>query len=359
MNITPWFSFLTNLRLDLEFFNNSLADYFIFGLWLIGFLTLFYIIQTIVIKKIESLTKNTQTDIDDTLIEVIKTIKPSFYFFVAFYLALKTLIIPAMVQTTINWLLAFWLGYQIIKAISVLIDYLFKRKIKNEDPATASALKTISTISKFVVWIIVLLFILSNLGIEITSVIAGLGIGGVAIAFALQNILSDLFSSFAIYFDKPFVVGDFIIVGDKMGVVEKIGLKTTRLRALQGEEITFSNQFLTSAQIQNFKKMAERRVVFKLDFTYNTPSEKLKQIPNIIKNIVDQQENARFDRAHFASFGSSALVYEIVYYVLSADYNEYMDIQQNLNLAIKLDLEKLAVDFAYPSQTIYLNQKLD
>jgi MscS family membrane protein len=179
---------------------------------------------------------------------------------------------------------------------------------------------------------------------------------GVAIAFAFQNILEDLFSSFAIVFDKPFKIGDFIIVGDKLGVVEKIGIKTTRIKSLQGEEIVISNKELTSAQVRNFKKMETRRISFSFGVTYQTPTEKLKGIPKTVESIIEETDNVRFDRAHFNEFGDSALLFEVVYYVEGNDYNMYMDAQQQINLKIKESFEKDGIEMAYPTQTIFLQK---
>jgi len=198
--------------------------------------------------------------------------------------------------------------------------------------------------------------VLSNLGVNITSLVAGLGIGGLAIALALQSVLSDLFSSFSIYFDKPFQVGDYIIVGKHSGTVEKIGIKSTRIRASQGEEIVISNQELTSARVQNFKKLKERRNTTSIGVTYETSTDKLKKIPDIIKYIIEEEKNARFDRVYFTTFADSALVFDLVYYVKSDAYSVYLETQQNINFKIKEAFEKEGIDMAYPTQTIYLTK---
>lgn len=186
--------------------------------------------------------------------------------------------------------------------------------------------------------------------------IAGLGIGGVAVALAAQAILGDLFSYFAILFDRPFEVGDFIILGDFLGTIEHIGIKTTRVRSLGGEQLVFSNTDLTSSRVRNYKRMGQRRVVFKLGVTYQTTLTQLETIPGMIEKIVKNVKNTTFDRAHFLSYGDFSLIFEVVYYVMSRDYNKYMDIQQEINFAVKKEFEAGNIEFAYPTQTVYLTK---
>ena len=216
---------------------------------------------------------------------------------------------------------------------------------------------SMSFIARLVLWATILLLILDNLGIDITALVAGLGIGGVAIALAVQNILGDLFASLSIVLDKPFVLGDFVIVGDLMGSVENIGIKTTRVRSLSGEQLVFSNNDLLTSRIRNFGRMQERRVVFKLGVIYQTPADKLEEISGIIREAIEAQDKTRFDRSHFASYGDFSLDFETVYYVLSADYNLYMDIQQAINLSIFRRFADEGIEFAYPTQTLFLEKE--
>ncbi len=321
------------------------------------FLVVFKVFQVVILNRLTALAKKTATDIDDTLIRIVRSIRPSFYIFIALYAALYFLALSDTARSILDALLIVWIVYQVVTAVQILIDYMVKKKLgEEEDKAAENAVGILGLAAKVVLWTIALLLILSNLGINITSLVAGLGIGGLAVALALQNILSDLFSSFAIYFDKPFAPGDFIVVGDKVGVVEKIGIKTTRLRALQGEEIVISNQELTSAQVQNFKKMEERRVAFSFGVTYETPVALLKQIPALVESIVSAEKDVRFDRAHFNRFDDSALSYDIVYYVKSSEYMVYMDTQQAINLAILEQFEALGISMAYPTQTLYIQK---
>jgi len=203
-----------------------------------------------------------------------------------------------------------------------------------------------------------LLLALDNLGVNITALVAGMGIGGIAVALAAQNILGDLFASISIVLDKPFVINDFIIVGDYMGSVEHIGVKTTRIRSLSGEQIVFSNTDLLNSRVRNFKRMVERRVVFSFGVVYGTPAEKLEAIPGIVRGIIEAIDGTRFDRAHFAKYGDSSLDFEVVYFVVTGDYNVYMDIQQAINLAIYRSFEDEGLGFAFPTQTIFLGNEL-
>jgi len=214
----------------------------------------------------------------------------------------------------------------------------------------SSAHGLIIIVARMLIWIILFLLVLENFGVNITALIAGLGIGGVAMALAVQNILGDILGSISIVLDKPFELGDFIVIGDTMGSVENIGIKTTRLRSLGGEQIVLSNSSLLSGRIQNFKRMYERRVVFSFGVTYDTPNEKLLAISEEVEKILRSREKVRFDRAHFKEFGPSALVFEVVYFVLSPDFNFYMDIQQHVNLELKSHFERLGVRFALPTQ---------
>lgn len=224
------------------------------------------------------------------------------------------------------------------------------------DPSKLPTLSIVGTLGQFAIWIVAGLLILDNFGVDITALVAGLGIGGIAVALAVQKLLEDLLSSVAIVLDKPFEIGDFIIVGDLMGTVERIGIKTTRLRSLSGEQLIFPNTDLLGSRIRNFKRMYERRVVFTLGVTYQTSLTKLKEIPGILREIVEKAEGARFDRAHFVRYGPSSLDFEVVYYVLSSDYLIYADIQQAINLAIFERFTEAGIDFAYPTQKLLIEK---
>jgi len=349
----------------LSVWGNSLFEYLMALALFVVLTVVFKVIQFVILRRLVKLAKSTKTDIDDTLIRIVESLRPQFYGFLAFYLALFSLELSTTVGKVFTALLLVFIVYQVIKATGVLIDYVSEKRMQKEkaeggkiDPGTTAVFNLVRTLSKILLWAVGLLLILSNLGIEITSLIAGLGIGGLAIALALQNILTDLFSSFAIYFDKPFEVGDFITVGEHSGTVEQIGIKTTRLRALQGEEIVISNQELTSARIQNLKKMKERRVSFSFGVVYDTSAETLKAIPEMVRKIFDEVKSggARLDRAHFKTMSDSSLDFDVVYYVPTREYSDYLDIQQELNLKIIEQFKKEKIEFAYPTQTVYVGK---
>ena len=221
--------------------------------------------------------------------------------------------------------LALWLDVACVSALSI---------VGARAHAGHVTITLLSYLLRTVVWVVALLAVLDNLGVNITALVASLGIGGVAVALAVQTILSDLFASIAIGLDKPFEVGDFIVFGSVAGSIEHIGLKTTRIRSLGGEQIVCSNTELLKQTIQNYKRMAQRRIVFTLRVPYGTPLDTLAALPTDVRAQIESQPDTRYDRAHIARFGDWALELEAVYYVMSADYNRYMDIQQDINLGI-------------------------
>jgi len=337
-------------------FNNELSLYLkSLGLFIVLMLG-FKIFNSVILKKLSHIVNKTKISFDDALIDIVNSIKPSFYIYLSFYLSTKMLNFPFFLDKILDIILLIWIVTQAMVAVQILINYFAAKVINTDDPGEKAAIDLLTKAIKFALWVVAILFILSNLNVNITSFVAGLGIGGVAIAFAIQNILSDLFGSFAIYFDKPFVVGDYIVFGDQKGTVEKIGIKTTRLRSLFGEEIVVSNKDLTSSIVRNFRKMKERRVVFNFGVTYDTPTEKLREIPQIIKKIIEEFEIARLDRVHFKKFSDFSLDFEVSYYLSTPDYNKYMDVQQEINLKIMDVFNEKKIEFAFPTQTIYSKQ---
>jgi small-conductance mechanosensitive channel len=282
-----------------------------------------------------------------------------FFLMLSLFTGLRTLEMSPATRLTLGSALTiavFWqLGIWATAAASAWFDRR-RHAHGGTDRVASGSLGVIAFIVQGVIWTVVILLALDNLGINITALVAGLGVGGVAVALAVQNILGDLFASLSIAFDSPFVVGDFLIVGEFLGTVEHIGIKSTRLRSLSGEQIVMSNADLLKSRLRNYGRMSERRVVFTIGVTYETPTEKLESIPPLIRGIVEAQSGTRFDRSHFAAHGAASLDFETVYYVLSADYNRYMDIQQDINMHIHREFEKLGIDFAYPTQRVLLER---
>ena len=316
------------------------------------------LLKIVVLKRLKTWAKQTTTTIDDFLIRLVgKNLFPLLYFG-AFYLGVLGLTLDPSLKKGIDVLGLVLLTIFGVRFLISIITYTLETHWikKGRDIARDHSLKGIVKALQAIIWGLAIILLLDNLGFQVSAVIAGLGIGGVAIALAAQAILGDLFSYFAILFDRPFELGDFIILGDYLGTIEHIGIKTTRVRSLGGEQLVFSNSDLTNSRVRNYKRMGKRRVVFKLGVTYQTTLQQVKEIPVIITNVIKNVKDTTFDRAHFFAYGDFSLVFEVVYYVMSRDYNKYMDIQQEINFAIKEEFEKREIEFAYPTQTLYVNK---
>ena len=234
------------------------------------------------------------------------------------------------------------------------VDVAVRRTVRARGDASIVTATLLGLLLRTFVWAVALLAMLDNLGVNITALVASLGIGGVAVALAVQTILSDLFASISIGLDKPFEVGDFIVFGSVAGSIEHIGLKTTRIRSLGGEQIVCSNTELLKQVIQNYKRMQQRRIVFTVRVSYKTDVSLAAKVPEILRERITQQADVRYDRAHLARFGDSALEYEAVYYLMSADYNRYMDTQQAINLGIMRSLEEAGIALALPERIVHV-----
>jgi len=342
------------------FYGNSLAQWavtlFVVLLTLVGLL----IIRNIIITRLKALASRTKTQIDDIILNLLRSTRFIVLLVLAVYTGSLFLTLPEKLSEILKIIVVLSLIFQAALWGNSLINWWvenYKKRKMEKDPAEATAIGALGFVSKLSLWALVALWALDNMGVDITGLIAGLGITGIAVALALQNILGDLFASLSIVLDKPFVIGDFIIVDNYLGTVEHVGLKTTRVRSLYGEQLVFSNSDLLNSRIRNYKRMYERRVVFTIGVTYQTPAEKLEKIPRIIREAIEAQENARFDRAHFKEFGDFSLNYEIVYYVTQPDYIVYMDIQQAINLILVRKFEEEGIEFAYPTQTLFVSME--
>ena len=310
------------------------------------------------VRRLTLLSEKTRTFFDNVFVSALKAIKPLFVFIIALWLGLRCIDrsgFEMMVDLTLVLALTLQAAFCISRMVNAYITH-YAASQREENPGSVSAMQGLSFIAQLAIWSVAILLIVDNFGYDVNALIAGLGIGGIAIALAVQNILSDLFASLSIILDKPFVVGDFVIVGDLMGVVERIGIKTTRVKSLSGEQLIFSNADLLGSRIRNFKRMEERRVVYTFGVVYQTTPDQLGAIPPLLTTIICGQSHVRFDRAHFKNFGESSYDFEVVYYMGTPDYNQYMDTQQAINLAMCREFEKMGIEFAYPTRTIFMNQ---
>jgi small-conductance mechanosensitive channel len=340
-----------------EYFGNTVQQYVVALSIIIGGILLVRLFRRRLLNQIKKWTEKTETKLDDYIISVIEKFGLPILTFVVIYFGLSYLTFSEKADKILDNAMVVVVTIYMIRLFSAMIRITLESFISKQEGGQEKLkqLNGIMLIVNVLIWAVGLLFLFDNLGYNVTTIVAGLGIGGIAIALAAQNILGDLFNYFVIFFDRPFEVGDFITVDDKKGTVEHIGIKTTRLLSVNGEQLAFSNSDLTKSRIHNFKRMNRRRIVFTLNVVYETSFEKLQQIPNLIRDIITIQEHATFDRAHFAKYGSYSLDYEIVYFIESSDYNEYMSIQQAINLSIFKAFAEHGIGFAYPTQTVLVN----
>jgi len=344
--------------LDYVLYQNTVLRWLIAIGVALGTAFLLGLLRRLITRQLDRFAKRTATDLDDIISRTLAQTRGFFLLAVGIWIGSQFLTLPERVQSFVRVLVVvvtvIQLGFWSSTLLRALIDR-HARSILETDPGAATTMRAMGVIVSLALWLVLALMGLQNLGIEIGPLLAAMGVGGIAIAFALQNVLSDLFASLSIVLDKPFVIGDFVLVGDLAGTVEQIGLKTTRIRSLSGEQLVFSNSDLLGSRIRNFKRMQERRALFTVGVVYQTPQSKLEAIPGMIRQIIEAQELARFDRAHFKAFGASSLDFEIVFYVLRPDFNSYMDTQQSINLAVFKRFEEEEIEFAYPTQTLFLD----
>ena len=346
--------------LKLEILNNTVADYLAaLVIWLVCFLVL-RVLRNFFSRRMDRVVEAHTTSVNAGLYDSFETALYTLVRFAAFHAAAATLNYgPHATSIVENVLFAILVCLVLVvafRAATLLFDlYLRSRGGRLESHKARAILPVL----KGVLWVITAVFLLDNFGFKITSILAGLGVAGVAVGLAAQAILGDLFSYFAILMDRPFQLGDFIIVGDYLGSVEHVGLKTSRLRSLDGEQIVMSNSDLTGSRVRNYGRMFRRRVLFRFGVVYQTPPDKLEAVPGMVREIVEAQGGASLDRAHFFRFGDSSLDYEVVYYVSSPDYNVYMDIQQAVCLGMIRRFAAEGIDFAYPTRTLFVSGSLD
>ncbi|MEM1255690.1 MAG: mechanosensitive ion channel family protein [Cyanobacteria bacterium P01_H01_bin.21] len=340
------------------FLGNTVEAYSIALLNIAVGVAIAHLLKRIILHRLKRWAKRTTNTLDDQLVRLIERPTLWLLYLGSCYISLQNLTLyPTVAQllTVVGVIFATLLLLQLVGSVAEygLRIYGF---IHRDQPNIRQSLNALIPAVRVVLWAIGIVFVLDNLGFDISAVVTGLGISGVALALASQGILQDLFSYFSILLDRPFEIGDFILIGEMMGTVEHVGIKTTRLRSLDGEQLILANTDLTASRIQNFQRMEQRRIQFNLGVTYETSVTQLEQIPETIRHIIDEIPQATFDRAHFASFGDFSLNYEVVYLVETNDYTVYRDIQQRINLAVKQQFDQTGIEFAYPTEVLYLNQ---
>jgi small-conductance mechanosensitive channel len=341
--------------LEWQFYHNSVHAWLIAGIVFAVIGATLLIARTLLARRLAAVAKRTSNAADDAIVDLLRRTR---YFFIltaaiagaSFFLDLppralsvgRTLgTIALIVQLAIwgNGLITFWFRN-------------YAERKADTDVASRTTIAAFSFVARAILWSMLLLVGLNRLGVDITALITGLGVGGIAIALAVQNVLGDVFAALAIVLDKPFAVGDAISVDTMTGTVENVGLKTTRIRSVNGEQLIFSNTDLLKSRIRNFKRMQERRVVLTIGVSYDTPPDTVARIPTMLREAVEAQEQVRFDRSHFMSYGDSSLVFETVYFVLTADYLAFANTNQAVNLAVLRRFSAEGIDFAFPTRTI-------
>ncbi len=342
---------------DLTFLDNDLRHWGLALAVTVATAGLLRLVKAIAVSRLGALAKRTATTVDDAVVDALRgtrvitlvaggvaagvtrlELEPG-----AEAVVMKIVLLVMILQVAL-WVMATTIGWL----------HRYRDRVLENDRGAATSVGAMSFLARLIIWSVAVLVALDSMNVDVTALITGLGIGGVAVALAMQNVLGDLFASLSIVLDKPFVIGDFLIVDTYMGAVEYVGLRTTRIRSLSGEQLVFSNSDLLKSRIRNYGRMIERRVVFRIGVTYGTPLEKLKIIPGIIKDAITEHDNTRFDRSHFATYGDWSLQYEAVYYVLAADYTMYMDVQQAINFRLRERFDAEGIEFAFPTQTLYV-----
>lgn len=346
--------------LDELFYGNAVQSWFV----AVGIAVLTVIVLLVVKRfstdRLVSLIEKTSTEIDDYFLPLLRQTRLFFFLVLGVYLGSLVLTLPEGNQDLLEKALrvAFFLqiGFWGMGLITFYVDRGVSGKLDEDEGETATTIGAFGLVAKIALWVLVGLLILDNLGVEINSLIASLGIGGIAVALAVQNVLSDLFASLSIAMDKPFAIDDYIVVDEFAGTVEDIGLKSTRIRSLSGEELVFSNSDLLNSRIRNYRRLQERRIDFTFGVSYDTPHEMLQRIPDIVEEVIEPLENVRFDRAHLKEMGDFALIYEVVYFVEKPEYDFYMNAQEAINIALHRRFGEEKIELPYPTQKVLLDR---
>jgi small-conductance mechanosensitive channel len=341
--------------LEYKILGSTLLQYLTAIFLYVALIIVLKITEKVIVRRINQSTHFSPGNLYSLVAKSLEEIAVPTLYFAAFYFSFQPLFLePHLEQVLRNiWIIVLSVqGTRLAVSFSLYCIEAFWLH-RSAGHATSFAARSVISLVQIVLWGMALIFLLDNLGFNVSAIVAGLGIGGVAVALAAQTILGDLFNYFVIFFDRPFEEGDFVVFEDYMGSIENIGIKSTRIRSLGGEQIVISNSNLTGAKIRNYKRMAERRILFKVGITYETPLEKVKKVPQLIRTSLEKNKDVRIDRIHFQALGDFSLNFEIVYFVLGPDYNRYMDIQQEVNLDLLAAFQKEGIEFAYPTSVQY------
>lgn len=341
------------------FFGNTVQTWLVASAILIVVFIVLKAVHSLLVSRLSRLADTTETYVDDLVVAMLKSTRFFTLLLISAYLASTVLTLKpsteAHLMKAVMLVLILQSGLWASTGFSFWLDLKIKKRM-DQDSSSATTITFLGFVARICLWAVVLLMLLSNLGVNITGLVAGLGIGGIAVALAVQNILSDLLASLSIVLDKPFVIGDFIVIDAHAGTIEHIGLKTTRIRSLSGEQLIFSNNDLLKSRVRNYKRMSERRIVFGFGVVHQTSLEKLKSIKKMVSDIVAQEQKARLDRVHFKECGDCAFTFEVVYFVTEPDYNVYMDVQENINLELVRNFAEAGIRFAHPTQTLFVRR---
>jgi len=336
-----------------ELFGNLLRDYALALAVALCLMIVFYLLKKLVLGRLKKIVFSSGFDFDNTLFKAIDQINVLFYFLFSLFVGGHYLVIDEKIELVFRNIFLIVVVWQVIKFLNVFVDYFVNLGLSmKDDPNSKTAIIASKILVELLIWGLAIVLILDNFGVNVTSLVAGLGISGIAVALAVQNILSDLFSSFSIYFDKPFVIGDLIRYGTITGKVEKIGLKTTRVRSIDGVLVVIANKDLTNAVVENLARRDDRRIATIIGVAYNTPVEKLRNIPLLLEQIIDRQEDLEFVRVKLVELNKFSVDFELVYKVKTSNYNVYLDNKHEVLLSILEVFEKQEIHIPYPTTTV-------
>jgi small-conductance mechanosensitive channel len=342
--------------LEKKFYGNTVLDYLlVVGAVVVGFAVI-TVLRKLLLPRIEGWARRTTSSLDDILVRILERAVVPLLYYGVFYGSIRSLNLHRIIARGVDVVGAILMTLIGVWALSSALVYLIRTRWtrKGDAQAAENATRALIPAVHVIVWSLGALYLLENLGFKISAVVTGLGIGGIAVALAAQAVLADLFAYLAILLDKPFEVGDFIAVENYMGSVDHIGVKTTRLRSLSGEELIFSNTDLTRSRVHNYRRQTTRRIEFFFRLRLDTPPELAERVLSVVANIIRSMAGVKLDRVHLVSFDNASLNFDVVYIVGNSDYTQYMNIQQAINLQMMKEFERLGVQFAYPTQTLFV-----